>query len=146
MKRNMLFPLIPVAQELGNLMDEFVNKGLHDVMGGSVWKHNYPAVNLRETENSFVIELAAPGLEKQDFKIHVENGQLSVSASKESSAETKNDSYHRQEFNYRSFRRSFQLPENADADKTGATYHNGVLSVTIEKKAVIRNEKVIEVK
>mgnify|MGYP000856041557 FL=1 len=146
MKRNILFPLIPVAQEIGNLVDEFVNKGLNDVMGGSIWQHTYPAVNIRETENSFFIDMAAPGLDKQDFKISAENGMLSVSVNKETSTESKGENFHRQEFNYQSFKRSFHMPEHADPEKINASYNNGVLSISIDKKVVVKNEKTIEVK
>ncbi len=145
MKRNVFFPLIPVAQEIGHMVDEFVNKGLHDVFGGTVWQHNFPPVNIKEDDKQFSIEMAAPGLEKQDFKINVENGMLTISVSKEQTNETNEDNYFKKEFNYQSFKRAFNLPEHADASKISATYNNGVLNIQIEKKVIIKNEKTIEV-
>ncbi len=146
MRRNMFYPLIPVAQEIGNLVDEFVNKGFHDVIGGSIWQHNFPAANIKENENDFTIDMAAPGLEKKDFKLGVENGQLMISANKEQSTENKDENYYRKEFSYQSFKRSFQLPEHADTSNISATYNNGVLTIVIGKKMIVKDEKIIEVK
>ncbi|MEO6189288.1 MAG: HSP20 family small heat-shock protein [Saprospiraceae bacterium] len=145
MRRNVLFPLNPVVQEFGNMVDEFVNKGLHDVFGGKAWQNNFPAVNIMENENNFSIDMAAPGLQKHDFKINVENNKLHVSVNLEQSEEKKEDAYFRKEFNFKSFKRSFQLPEHADTSKISAAYNNGVLNISIQKKEIIKDEKNIEV-
>ena len=95
-----------------------------------------PAVNIAETEDEFHIELATPGLKKDDFKINVEKDQLSISVDKKEeiaeNAEAKK--YNRKEFNYNSFARTFTLPESADQGNIQAEYTDGILFVTIAKK------------
>src|SRR5688500_5654976 len=72
-----------------------------------------PTVNVRETNDNFIIELAAPGMKRDDFKVELDNNILSISAEIEDKSETdKNGTYNRREFNYQSFQRSFSLPEN----------------------------------
>lgn len=93
-----------------------------------------PAVNVIENEKNFDLELAAPGMKKDDFKINVENGVLSISAEKKEEKEEKDKNYTRREFSYNSFARSFTLPENANADEINARYENGVLRLSILKK------------
>lgn len=96
----------------------------------------FPAVNVLEDENSFKIELAAPGLKKEDFKINVHENVLTISAEqKTESEENKNDGkYTRKEFNYSSFKRSFTLPKTVDGDKIVASYNEGVLGLSLPKK------------
>jgi len=95
-----------------------------------------PAVNIAENENEFHIELAAPGLKKEDFKINLEQNLLSVSAErkeeKTESDETKK--YNRIEYNYKSFMRTFTLPETADYAKISAEYKEGILFISVVKK------------
>ena len=93
-----------------------------------------PAVNVKETDQEFVIELAAPGLSKEDFNIDVKNGVLSISSENETSSEQKEENYTRKEFSYSSFSRSFSLPENINMEDINALYKEGVLSVTLAKK------------
>ncbi|MEP7196686.1 MAG: Hsp20/alpha crystallin family protein [Saprospiraceae bacterium] len=145
MRNKVFLPLVPIAQEIENMVDEFVNKGFHDVFGGTVWQNKTPSANISENENNFSIDIAAPGLEKKDFAINVENSQLHVSVSKENSEENKNENYFRKEFSFQSFKRAFKLPENADTTKITASYNNGVLNIVIEKKPIVKNEKTIEV-
>jgi HSP20 family protein len=93
-----------------------------------------PAVNIAEDKDSFHIEVAAPGLGKDDFHINVEKGVLEISSEKETSNETKDSKYHRKEFSYSSFKRTFSLPEYTDTEKIKASYSNGVLNVSVPKK------------
>jgi HSP20 family protein len=92
-----------------------------------------PAVNVKETEQSFVLEVAAPGLQKTDFQIKIEKDVLSISTEVKNESETNADNYKRKEFNYQAFKRSFTLPENINADKITAEYKDGILHVTIAK-------------
>lgn len=94
-----------------------------------------PAVNIRDEKKSFEIEVAAPGLKKDDFQIKVENGMLCISAELEESKEEKEANFTRREFSYRSFERSFALPENADAENISARYADGVLKLSLKKIA-----------
>jgi HSP20 family protein len=95
-----------------------------------------PAVNIAETENEFHVELATPGLKKDDFKINVEKDQLTISTDKKAEAAEEVDAkkYNRKEFNYNAFTRTFTLPESADQANIQAEYTDGILFVTIAKK------------
>ncbi|RME96267.1 MAG: Hsp20/alpha crystallin family protein [Bacteroidetes bacterium] len=93
-----------------------------------------PAVNVKETEEGFHIELAAPGMNKDDFKLEVNNGLLTISAEKKVEHEEKKENYTRKEFDYQSFQRAFTLPDSADDSKIKATYKDGVLHVDLPKK------------
>ena len=105
-----------------------------------------PAVNVEETDNSFKLELAAPGKGKEDFKIEVDKNVLTISSEEEARTEEEEKNYTRREYSYSSFRRSFRLPEGTDATAIEATYDNGVLFVSIPKAEVMEpNVKTIPV-
>jgi HSP20 family protein len=101
-----------------------------------------PAVNVKETEDEFKIELAAPGIKKEDFKVDVENGILSISAENEDWNEEKEGGYTRKEFSYTSFNRSFTLPDSIDEDDIHAKYNEGVLTLTLAKKEAAKIQPV----
>ncbi|WP_316836707.1 Hsp20/alpha crystallin family protein [Pedobacter nutrimenti] len=92
-----------------------------------------PGVNILESDADYKIELAAPGLNKEDFQINLKKDTLSVWAEKKVGEEDKKE-YTRREFDYFSFARSFVLPESVDGDKISAEYTNGILNITIGKK------------
>lgn len=94
---------------------------------------NLPAVNIIEKDDKFLIELAAPGLRKEDFKINIENGILQIDSESQREVEEEKDNYTRKEFNYSSFSRSFTLPENASEENIAANYENGVLKLKLQK-------------
>ncbi|HEY8931178.1 MAG TPA: Hsp20/alpha crystallin family protein [Mucilaginibacter sp.] len=93
-----------------------------------------PAVNIAETENEFHIELAAPGLKKEDFKISLDKNILSVSADKKSENVEEGKKFSKREYSYNSFTRSFTLPETADHAKIEAEYVDGILKLNVAKK------------
>jgi len=93
-----------------------------------------PSVNINEDANQFNIEVAAPGMEKKDFKINLNNNVLTVSSEHEEKSEEKNKKHLRKEFSYTSFSRSFTLPNTVKEDGIKASYTNGLLSITIPKK------------
>ena len=93
-----------------------------------------PAVNIAETENQFRIELAVPGLKKEDFKISLDKNVLSVSAEKKAENVEEGKKYSKREYSYNSFVRSFTLPEVADQAKIDAEYTDGVLKLSVAKK------------
>ena len=97
-----------------------------------------PAVNIQEKNTNFVVQLAVPGLSKENFNIEVEDDVLKISAEVSSEKEEKNTEtetkFTRKEFNYSSFKRSFTLPENVNVDEVNATYKEGVLEITLPKK------------
>ncbi|MDD3742682.1 MAG: Hsp20/alpha crystallin family protein [Lentimicrobiaceae bacterium] len=106
-----------------------------------------PSVNIIESKDDFRIEVAAPGLNKDDFKIHIENNVLNISSEKEESNEDTNERYMRREFCYTSFNRSFSLPQTVETDKVSAKHENGVLNITIPKKeeAKVKPARQIEI-
>ena len=93
-----------------------------------------PAVNIKENEKGFNIELSAPGFSKKDFKVGVEEGFLTISAEKEEEKNESTERFTRKEFSSTSFSRSFSLPQNADEDRIEAVYNNGILQLEIAKK------------
>jgi len=95
-----------------------------------------PAVNIHETNTSYELELAAPGLKKSDFKISVDGDVLTISAEKKEEKEEKHRKVTRREFNFTSFSRSFTLPDSVDADKIKASYEDGVLKLELPKKEI----------
>lgn len=105
-----------------------------------------PSVNIMENEKDFKFMLAAPGLEKKDFKVAVDNNILTVSAEKKMETKEEKDNFTRKEFSFNSFSRSFQLPENCISDKIDAKYENGVLLLTLPKKVVNLSKEVREIK
>ncbi len=105
-----------------------------------------PNVNIIENGKDFKIEIAAPGLERNDFKVEVENGILSISAEKEERKIDENTNYRRREFSYNSFSRAFTLPENSIPEKIDAKYEGGILRLSIPKKDVTVSKPVKEIK
>lgn len=93
-----------------------------------------PAVNIAENDHEFHIELAAPGLKKEDFKINLDKNVLSVSAEKKTEAGTETKKYSKREYGYNSFVRSFTLPDSADHSKIEADYTDGILKLTVAKR------------
>jgi len=107
-----------------------------------------PAMNVKETDDFFEIEMAAPGFTKKDFEISIENGFLKISAENSEELEKKEDDYTRREFNYNSFLRSFTLPENVNEEEMiDATYKRGILKLVLNKihEDEITPKRVIEV-
>lgn len=99
-----------------------------------------PAVNIKETDDMFEVEMAAPGMSKEDFQIELNNNLLTISSERRKEhEETDKDRYTRREFSYQSFRRTFTLSnEVVDAEKIKARYENGVLQLEIPKKEEAR--------
>jgi len=93
-----------------------------------------PAVNISETQDHYHIELAAPGLDKGDFKLNLENNMLSISVEKTSGGNGQEKAYNKREYSYTSFVRSFTLPESADHNQIEARYTDGILQIDIAKK------------
>ncbi|MES2427127.1 MAG: Hsp20/alpha crystallin family protein [Bacteroidota bacterium] len=93
-----------------------------------------PAVNIAETDNQFEIDLAVPGLSKEDIKINLDKNVLSVSADKKTETVDENKKFTKREYSFNSFSRSFNLPESADQSKIEADYTAGILKLTIAKK------------
>lgn len=97
---------------------------------------NIPSVNIKETPKEYTLEVAAPGLERKDFNIEVENHALKISAEKEEKKEEKKEGngYSRKEYSFNSFMRSFVLPENVKEGDIDAKYENGILMIHVPKE------------
>lgn len=125
------------------LSDFFDNDRFFD---SDLTKRSVPSVNILEKDKSFEVELAAPGLEKEDFKVTVDNGVLTISADKEEKKEEKENNYTRKEFSYTSFSRSFALPENVSDEDIKGNYQDGVLKLSIKRKTPAKvAKKAIEI-
>lgn len=103
--------------------------------------NDIPAINVKEEKEAFLIDVAAPGMKKEDFKIEVDRGVLMISAATEEKKEEKTEEFRRQEFSYRNFKRSFWLPENIKADQILATYENGLLKLKLPKMNILPEVK-----
>ena len=118
-----------------SLLDNFFGRDMLD-FDETQRTGSMPAVNIKEGDNEYNIEVAAPGMEKGDFKLNLDNNILTISSEKQQHQEEKNEKgeYTRREFSYQSFRRSFTLPDSADSDSINASYKDGILQIAIPKK------------
>ncbi|HYX05682.1 MAG TPA: Hsp20/alpha crystallin family protein [Bacteroidales bacterium] len=130
-----------------SFVDEFFGTDLLNNFFETRTGINTPAVNIVEGKDDFRIEVAAPGLDKKDFKIDIDNNMLSISAEKENKVKEEEDNYVRREFGYTSFKRTFTLPDSVNADQIKATHKEGILQITIPKKeeARVKPPKKIEI-
>ena len=121
--------------------DEFFNDRLWNK------KLDEPALNIKETDDAYEVELAAPGFSKKDFDVNIDEGCLNISAEKSTSKEEEEDNYTRKEFSYNSFEKSLRLPEGMKEEEVKATYKDGILSFNLLKKVEAKKHdpKVIEV-
>ncbi len=121
------------------LFDDFFNRDFFNwgLSNYSDTNTTVPGVNIKETKDNFDVEVAAPGMNKKDFKIQLDGNLLTISSEKTDQREENNEDekYSRKEFSYQSFERSFTLPKDVvDADKIEAKYENGLLHLVIPKK------------
>ncbi len=128
-----------LSDMLDNMLERNFNTGFEKKCGC------VPATNILEKENSYEIELAAPGMKKEDFKLEVENKLLSVIYEKKADEAQPEVEYLQQEFHMDEFTRSFTIPETADAEKIKARYDNGILYISIPKMEKARLSKEIKV-
>ena len=113
---------------------EFSNWGLENFSDTNT---TVPRVNVKENKDNFVVEVAAPGMDKKDFRIQLDGNLLTVSSEKteQNNEDNQDEKYSRREFSYQSFQRTFTLPKDVvDADKIAAKYENGLLHLEIPKK------------
>ncbi len=131
MKSNPVF----ASRQLSSLLDDVFNSNFGNVSFNSHWPATVPSVNITENDDAFLLELAAPGLTKDDFNITLNNDQLEISVSQENKAEQKEEGqWYRKEFNFTSFKRSFHVNNTIDTESIIAEYLNGILTLTLPKK------------
>ena len=145
MKRNENYPA------WSNFFNDFFNRDWMDWTTRNFSETNttLPSVNVKEGEDGYEVDMAAPGLGKKDFKIELKHGVLTISSEKKNENETKKgQQFTRREFSYQSFSRSFNLPHTVDSEKISAKYDNGILKVIIPKKeeAKPKPAKTIEIR
>lgn len=118
-----------------NWLDDIFNRDL-----SSVFTSNFntgislPKVNIKETADAFMVEMAVPGLKKSDFQIDIDNQLLSIATETKEENEQNEENYTRREFGYSSFKRTFTLPESVNDEKINAKYIDGILSILLPKK------------
>jgi len=125
------------------MMSNFFENELGDFFGKRITD---PAANIVELNDSFMLEIAAPGLKKDDFKIHLENSVLTISAELEDEKKEEGKNYTRKEFYYGSFSRSFTLPKTINLEDIKADYLEGILKVTMPKLQEAKLETKKEIK
>jgi HSP20 family protein len=120
-----------VPTSFGNLIDRFFNESVSRA-GGSAYSF-VPRVDIVEDEKAFQIHVAVPGVNKEDFKLDLNDSLLTISGERKFQKEKKENNFHSIETQYGTFSRSFSLPENVDASSISAKYNNGILEITVPK-------------
>lgn len=126
--------LVRFSNQFPSLFDRFFDNNMMDWSNRNFSETNttLPSVNIKEDEGGYHVEMAAPGFEKGDFNIELNNNLLTISSEKKVENKTQGDeNYTKQEFSYQSFSRSFTLPNTVENDKITAKYANGILEVHI---------------
>lgn len=128
-----------------SLIDDFINQDWNSKTPSST---TLPAVNIKDLEAQFEIELAVPGMKKSDFEIEVEDGLLSISSSLEEEQVTEKGKFTRREFSYNSFKRTFTIPDSVDPSDIEAQYSDGVLQLRLPKRkeALPQPKKLIKIR
>ncbi len=130
------------APSFPSVLDRFFEGDMMDWNNANYAGSNstLPAVNIKEDADEYQLELAAPGMKKDDFNLNYENGRLTISSERRDESEEKEgETVTRREFSYQSFNRSFTVPENiVDADKIKASYNDGILNIRLPKKDEVK--------
>lgn len=121
-----------------HLVNDFLSPILNDSFLGERFISKVPAVNIAESNDAYFIELASPGLNKEDFKINLDGEVLTISAEKKSVVEEESKKYSKREYSYTAFTRSFNLPEGIDHNNVSASYTDGILKVMVGKKEEVK--------
>jgi HSP20 family protein len=129
-----------------NTFSDFFNDFFNDSLMSRDYFKSVPAVNISERTNDYMIEMAAPGFSKEDFKVNVDNEVLTISAEKKNEKKDENSRFTRKEFQYSSFSRTFTMPDHVEADKIGAEYKDGILSLALPKKEEAKVKPAREIK
>lgn len=134
---------------LPSFFDRFLNNELMDWSNSNFSSTNtsLPAVNVKETNDDFLIEVAAPGMNKNDFKVNFNKNVLTISSESKNEKDEKNENYTRREFSYKSFQRAFTIPENVvNGEKISAKYNDGILEIILPKREEVKPQPAREIK
>jgi HSP20 family protein len=140
--------LTKVREVLPSMFDDFFKpwNGWFDGNNGFSTALTIPAVNITEEKDCYKAELAAPGMDKDDFRIDVKGDILTISAEKEEEKKENEKKYTRREYSYASFSRSFTLPNEVKKDSIDAKYSNGILQITLPKQDEAKNQEAQKIK
>lgn len=128
----------PADRRVNSFFEDFFNQFPSRIMDDMSSMNNSAPVNIRETENAYHIEVIAPGMDKGDFKVNIDNNVLTISAEKKSEANKETERMVRREFSYKSFARTFTLDDTIQSDNILAKYENGVLHIELPKKEEVK--------
>ncbi len=134
------YPLLSLRGEIDRLFDGFMNDGMFKEFKG---KGFLPAADMKETETALVVEVDLPGMKAGDVEVKVENGELRIKAEHKEEKDEKTKTFHRSERYHGSIERRLSLPAVVEADKVEASYQDGVLTVTLPKKAGAKAKSVV---
>lgn len=135
--RNEMFPALEMPRWAANF---FKDDDFFDKRWLPTFEMTTPSVNVIETNDAYGLEVAAPGMKKEDFKVEIKEGCLVISAEAKTENAEKDENYTRKEFNYQAFTRSFWLPENVKADEIKANYADGILKIMVPKVKIEKEE------
>ena len=128
----------PFEKSFNNLMDDLFSELPVLYKNGINQLNGFAPVNIKDKEKSYQVEVVAPGFEKTDFKVNIDQDILTISAEKKEETKNENEKQIRKEYNYRSFKRSFTIDEKIDATGIDAKYVNGVLTLNLAKKQEVK--------
>ncbi|MDN3205567.1 Hsp20/alpha crystallin family protein [Algoriphagus sediminis] len=131
----------PKTDTFYNMIDQFFNDSFPNGEG----QFN-PAVDIAEDEKSYEIELSIPGAKKEDFKVDLTDGSLTISGERRREEKTEGKNFHRIQSQYGKFQKTFQLPDDATSENISASYQDGILKILIPKEEKKIQKSVIEVK
>lgn len=129
----------PMTKSFDGLVNDFFND-FPATFGKTIREDvfGFPPVNIRENADAYQLEIAAPGLEKSDFTLNLDQNILTISTEKKEESKEENPKFIRKEFSYKSFKRSFTVDEKIDATNISAKYENGILKVALPKKEEVK--------
>ena len=133
------FPRVP------SVFSDFFSDFMNDELANKNVFKSVPSVNISENPSAYIVELAVPGMQKNEFKIEVENNTISISGEKKAESKDENSRFTRKEFSYTSFTRTFTMPDHVASDAISAEYVNGILKLTLPKKEEAKAKPVREV-
>jgi len=129
-----MLPVIRTRSAFPSWIEEFFGNDFVSNYNEHNANVSVPSVNVKEDDEKFLIEVAAPGLHKEDFNIEVDNGILKISSEKKQEYDNKSEKILRREFSYCSFKRTFSLPDSVNTEKIDAKHENGILYVNLPKR------------
>jgi HSP20 family protein len=141
-----MLPILKNRNTWPGLVDEFFNGEWFPTFFDQDMHQSIPAVNIAENKDAYRIEVAAPGLNKEDFRINLENNVLTISSEKEEKKEDKEERFMRKEFSYYTFKRSFTLPSTINSENIQASHQDGVLQVIVPKREEAKEKPAREIK